>query len=185
MSKSNGDFLTLSLLKEKGYNPLSFKFMCLQSHYRNQLTFSFDSLNNCENAYKKLKNRCLNLTSLGTLDTSVYNKYLSKFKNYLEDDLNTASALSVLYEVLKDDINDFTKRELINSFDKVLVLNLLKQDIVGTDSQLEDYITTKIKERVQAKQNKDYAKADTIRDELLEKGIRLVDTKDGTTYERI
>ncbi len=185
MSKSNGDFLTLSLLKEKGYSPLSFKFMCLQSHYRNQLTFSFDSLDNCENAYKKLKTRCLNLTSLGTLDTSAYNKYMAKFKDYLEDDLNTASALSVLYEVLKDDINDFTKRELINSFDQVLALNLLKQDVVATDKQLEDYITAKIKERAQAKQNKDYAKADTIRDELLEKGIRLVDTKDGTTYERI
>ena len=180
MSKSKGKTLTVSVLEENGYNPLSYRFMCLQSHYRKQLTFSYDSLGGAETSYKKLKNKILSLNNDGEIDNSIYEEFNNKFKSCLEDDLNTANALSILYEVLKSDTNDATKLKLITNFDKVLSLDLTKKDEINVD---EEFILKKIEERNVAKKNKDYATADSIRNELLEMGIVLKDTREGTTYE--
>ena len=182
MSKSKGATLTVSLLKSKGYDPLSFRFMCLQSHYRKQLVFSYENLDNASLAYKKLKNKCLSVVDDGNFIQDDFNKYDEMFKNYLSDDLNTASALSVLYDVLKNNIGGLTKIKLIDSFDKVLSLDLLKKE--EKKSHLSyDYIKSKIEERKMAKERKDYANADAIRDELLNEGIKLVDTPNGVVYE--
>ena len=180
MSKSKGKTLTVDTLIENGFNPLSYRLMCLQSHYRKQLTFSFESLKGVENAYKKLKKKIALLNIEGEIDEIKYNEFNNKFKSCLEDDLNTANAITLLYDVLKCDINDITKYELIKSFDEVLSLDLLKKEeqIVN-----EDYVLEKIKERNIAKKNKDYQKADQIRDELKNIGIILKDTREGTTYE--
>ena len=180
MSKSKGKTLTIDTLIEQGFNPLSYRLMCLQSHYRKQLTFSFESLRGVENAYKKLKKKIALLNIEGEIDETKYNEFNNKFKNFLKDDLNTANAITLLYDVLKSDINDITKYELIKSFDEVLSLDLLKKEeqIVN-----EDYVLEKIKERNIAKKNKDYQKADQIRDELKNIGIILKDTREGTTYE--
>ena len=183
MSKSNGEFLTVSVLEEKGYSPLDYRYFCLNSYYRKQLVFSYNNLDNARNAYIKLKNRCLSLKEDGLLDKESYEKYDSDFKHCLEEDLNTASSLSVLYDVLKSDINDTTKIALVKSFDKVLSLDLLKSDKKEVSSDLEKYILEKIEERKNAKASKDYLLADKIRDELLSKGVKLIDTKDGVTYE--
>ena len=180
MSKSKGDTLTISTLIEKGYNPLSYRFMCLQSHYRKQLTFSYDSLEGAENAYKKLKNKVLSLDNSGDIDPKVYEKFNEEFKNTLKDDLNTANSLSIIYDVLKNDTNDATKYKLINDFDQVLGLDLTKKEKLNID---EDFIKEKIKERNLAKQNKDYATSDQIRDELEKMGIILKDTREGTIFE--
>ena len=185
MSKSKGQTLTVSLLEDKGYNPLSYRFLCLQSHYRKQILFSFDNLDNAENAYKKLKNKCLSLSSDGDLDKEKFDFYKDKFSRYISDDLNTASAISVLYDVLKSNINDYTKKMLVKSFDEVLSLDLLADDVNKIDSDFENYILSKIEERRLAKVNKDYASADAIREELLTKGVKLIDTKDGTNYELV
>lgn len=183
MSKSKGDVLTVTTLKEKGYNPLSYRFMCLQSHYRKQLVFSYDSLDGAENAYKKLKNKILSLNNDGNIDVDAYNMHNTEFKNILEDDLNTANAISYIYEVLKSDINDATKYKLIEDFDKVLSLDLTKKEKAKEIDVL--LIEAKIKERNEAKQNKEYEKADKIREELLNMGIILKDTREGTIYEVI
>lgn len=181
MSKSKGDILTVSTLKEKGYNPLSYRLLCLQSHYRKQLIFTFDNLDNALNTYKKLKNKTLSLTNNGDFSKDKFNLYNYKFREYLNDDMNTSSCLTVLYDVLKDDsLNDITKKELIKSFDKVLSLDLLKKEDV--DSNLIDYINEKIKLRNEAKKNKDYELADSIRNELLEKKIEIKDTREGTIW---
>ena len=180
MSKSKGKTLTISVLQEEGFNPLSYRFMCLQSHYRNQLAFSYDSLKGSENAYKKLKNKVLSLDKNGNIDNNEFNKYKEIFRSYLEDDLNTANAISLIYEVLKSEINDITKYELIKDFDKVLSLDLTKEVKLDIDI---DYINKKIEERNIAKSNKDYELADKIREELLEKGIILKDTREGTLFE--
>jgi len=182
MSKSKGETLTVSTLKNKGYNPLSYRFMCLQSHYRKQLTFSYDSLDGAENAYKKLKNKVLSLNDTGEVDEKSYDEFNNKFKAFLEDDLNTANAISVLYDVLKSDINDATKLKLVNDFDKVLSLDLNKKDVKEIDEEL---INKKIEERALAKQNKDFATADKIREELLSMGIVIKDTREGTIFEVI
>ncbi len=180
MSKSKGDTLTVSTLKEKGYNPLSYRFMCLQSHYRKQLTFSYENLDGAESAYKKLKNKVLSLAKEGELEKEKYQEFKEKFQKTLEDDLNTANAISILYDVLKSDSNDYTKYVLIKEFDEVLSLDLTKENKKDVD---EEYIKAKIAERNEAKMNKDYELADNIREELLQKGIILKDTREGTIYE--
>lgn len=182
MSKSKGDTLTVNVLKEKGYNPLSYRFMCLLSHYRKQLTFTYDSLDGAENAYKKLKSKIIKLNNDGDIDVEGFNKFKKDFTNALEDDLNTANAISVIYEVLKSEYNDKTKLELIKDFDRVLSLDLLKVEKVEINEEL---IRQKIEERNSAKLSKDYAKADLIREELLTMGIVIRDTREGTTYEVI
>ena len=181
MSKSKGEFLTVSLLKEKGYNPLSYRFMTLNSHYRKQLVFSFENLDQSENAYKKLINKINNIKDIGEIDKDNFGLYDNRFKECISDDLNTSNAITVLYDLLKDDnVNGKTKLELIKSFDKVLSLDLVKENVV---SNKHDYIMSKIELRNNAKKNKDYEFADKIRNELLSEGIVLVDTREGTTYK--
>ena len=181
MSKSHGAILTVSVLKEKGYNPLSFRYMCLLSHYRRQLVFSYPSLDGAENAYKKLLGRTSALKFGENVDEKAYSEWDNKFKSCLEDDLNTANALTTLYDLLKSDLNDDTKYHLVSSWDEVLSLDLLKKETVKHEK--EDYILQKIQERNEAKKNKDYATADAIREELLNMGVILKDTREGTTYE--
>jgi len=185
MSKSKGAVLSVSLLKEKGYDPIAFRFMCLGSHYRKQLVFSYDALEQATNTLNKLRNRINNISNDGELENDKFEAYNNKFIDALSEDLNTSNALTVLYDLLKDDsVNNKTKLELIISFDKVLSLDLIKED-EEIDNELVEYINSKIEERMEAKKNKDYSLADSIRDELSEKGIRLIDTKDGTKYEVI
>ena len=185
MSKSKGEFLTVSLLKEKGYNPLSYRFLCLQSHYRKQMIFTFESLDIAENAYKKLLNRVANLKNNGVVDKNIKEMYITKFKETLEDDLNTSNSLTVLYEVLKSDINDATKRELVLEFDKVLSLDLMKSNTNDVDYNKKKYIQEMIEKRELAKREKNYVLADEIRNKLNEEGIVLKDTREGTIYEVI
>ena len=183
MSKSNGEFLTLSLLKENGYDPLSYRYFCLNSHYRSQLVFSYEALDGAQNAYFKLKNRIKTLDRTPNLRERKLDEYQDKFKAALSDDLNTASCITLIYDVLKDEeLSDFSKLYLIEDFDKVLSLGLIEEvEAPEVDQEILDLI----EKRKVAKQNKDYALADQIRDELLQKGIRLIDTREGTTYERI
>ena len=185
MSKSTGEFLTVSLLESKGYNPLEYRFMCLNTSYRKVLVFTYDALDQAKNTFSKLKSKIksINTNLDGNIDTDKFNEYKNKFIEAISDDLNMPTALSVLYDVLKDDISNSTKIELVKDFDKVLSLDLLKEETKEIDSDLEKYILSKIEERKEAKANKDFAKADSIRDELLEKGIILKDTREGVTYE--
>jgi len=181
MSKSKGDFLTVNSLIEKGYNPLIFRYMCLSSHYRKQLLFDFANLDNMKDSYNKLLNKIKNIKNEGVLEQEKIETLQTKFKEALENDLNTSLALTVVYDTLKSDISGKSKLYLINDFDKVLGLDLLKEDEI--DNDLKEYINNKINERNIAKQNKDYETADKIRDELLKQNIIIKDTREGTTFE--
>ena len=184
MSKSKGEFLTLSLLKSKGYSPLDYRYFCLNSHYRNSLVFSYDSLDIAKNALTKLKSRVLAINASGDINLEQKKYYHDKFAEALGNDLNTALMLTVLYDLVKDDtVNGNTKINLISEFDQVLSLDLLKSDVKDLSDDLKNEIIRKIEERKEAKKNKDFAKADLIRDELLNKGVKIIDTRDGTTYE--
>ena len=185
MSKSSGEFLTVSTLEKKGYNPLAYRLFCLQSHYKNQLVFSYDSLDIAQNTYNKLISKINSLKQdKSMIDKEMYEKYDNMFKAALADNLNTSNAITVLYDVLKSDTTNSTKLALIESFDKVLSLNLIKKE-TDVDSELLKYINDSIEKRKEAKKNKDYELADSIRKELLEKGIVLKDTREGTTFEVI
>lgn len=180
MSKSKGHVLTVSYLEENGFNPLSYRFMVLLSHYRKQLTFSLDSLSGAQNAYNKLKSRIKALKHEGELDENLKETYVTKFKECLESDLNTANAITLLYDILKEDTSDITKLEIIKEMDKVLSLDLLKEEKKNID---EAYILEMIEKRSEAKKNKDFALADEIRGKLEKDGIILKDTREGTIYE--
>ena len=187
MSKSKGDFLTVSLLQEKGYDPIVYRMFCLQSHYRKPLEFSYEVLDNMAAAYKKLTKRIAELKDEGTVQQDKFDAYKAKFEDAISNDLNTSMAITIIYDLLKDDMNDKTKLALINDFDKVLSLNLTtaqadaKEEI---DAELESYVLAKIEERKEAKKAKDFAKADAIRDELLAKGIVLKDTREGVIWHK-
>ena len=182
MSKSKGEFLTVSLLENKGYNPLSYRFFCLQSHYRNQLVFSYEALDKATTTYNKLLNKIKNIEDEGTVDNNIIKKYQEKFKDAISNDLNTSLMLTCLYDILKESTSGNTKLKIIKDYDKVLSLNLLQTE-KELDSELIEYINKKIEERNLAKQNKDYNKADQIRKELENKNIYLKDTREGTIYE--
>ncbi len=182
MSKSKGEFLTLSLLKEKGYNPLVYRFFCLSSHYRKTLVFSYDAMEQVTTAYQKLKNRILRLTDDGEILEDQVRHYENCFKDALADDLNTANALTILYDVLKDgELNDRSKKEIVNWMDQVLSLDLLKKEELSNDKKA--YIEFELKKRDEAKANKDYALADQIREKLALIGVTIKDSREGTTYD--
>ena len=168
MSKSKGEFLTLSLLESKGYNPLVYRLFCLESHYRKQLVFSYDAMDNTKKIYEKLLNKIKQIKENkdGELDFDIINKYNEQFKEAISNDLNTSLALTTLYAVIKDQINNNTKLYLIEKFDEVLSLDLLKENTkLNQDNDMDEYILAKIEERNNAKKEKNYALADQIRDE--------------------
>lgn len=192
MSKSKGDFLTVSLLEEKGYNPIVYRLFCLQSHYRKPLEFSYEVLDNMTAAYDKLVKRIAELKDEGEVDKEAYALYRGRFEDALCNDVNTAMAITVVYDLLKADINDKTKLALIGDLDYVLSLNLLSaaKDLkdnagAGADDELVSFIQEKIAERAEAKKAKDFAKADAIREELLAKGVAIKDTREGVVWELV
>lgn len=188
MSKSSGEFLCVDLLIEKGYNPLVYRMFCLQSHYRKPLEFSYDVMDQVKSQYEKLKKQVARIAdnaSNSTVDEVAFASFKEKFTDALCNDLNTSLAITVLYDVLKDSCSDATKLKLIESFEEVLNLDLLKKEETSApavDAELEKYILAKIEERKEAKKNKDFATADAIRDELLSKGIVIKDTREGVTW---
>lgn len=193
MSKSKGDFLTVSLLEEKGYNPLVYRMFCLQSHYRKPLEFSYEVLDQMVKTYDKLVRKTRALSADGEVDQEVYNAFRAKFEDALCNDVNTSMAITVLYDLLKADANDATKRKLVEDFDYVLSLDLLSANAAaeteeaadGADDELTAYVEEMIALRAQAKKDKDFAKADEIRNTLLEKGIAIKDTREGVIWERV
>ena len=182
MSKSNGEFLTVDLLIKKGFNPLAYRLFCLQSHYQKQLLFTYESLEGAQNTYDKLISKIKSINEDSSeVDKALFEKYNNMFKEILCDNLNTSNSLTVLYDVLKSDLNNNTKLALIKSFDKVLSLDLIKEE--KYDEELISYIEDMIIKRSNAKKEGNYELADSIRNELLERGIILKDTREGTVYE--
>jgi cysteinyl-tRNA synthetase len=192
MSKSKGDFLTVSLLEEKGYNPLVYRLFCLQSHYRKPLEFSYEVLDNMTAAYDKLIKRISELSDDGEVDRAAYDDYRAKFEDALCSDVNTSMAITVVYDLLKADTNDKTKLALLGDMDKVLSLDLIKAAqekkeaaAPGADEELTQFIEEKIAERTAAKKAKDFARADAIREELLARGVAIRDTREGVVWELV
>ena len=197
MSKSSGEFLTVSLLEEKGYDPLVYRMFCLQSHYRKSLVFSYENLDNTVIAYNKLVAKIASL--IEQKDTSAPSEEEAaplrrKFRDALDNDLNTSLAITALYDLLKAKVSASTKLALIDEFDTVLGLDLTKaaekllaekaeKKAAVSDDPFVRYIEEMIQKRVDAKRAKDYATADAIRKELSDKGVTLIDTPQGTQYK--
>ena len=198
MSKSSGEFLTVSLLENKGYDPLAYRFFCLQSHYRKSLVFSWENLDNAVVAYEKVIARVMQLSTEGEVDAEAFAQGKAAFAKALDNDLNTALAITAVYDVLKAKCNDATKRALLNDFDAVLSLELVQtadkrraekeaEEKAAREQAMQDpfvaEILTLIDQRAAAKKAKDFAEADRIRQYLLDKGVTLIDSREGTTYQ--
>ncbi len=151
------------------------------------MEFSYEALDNTSSAYSRLKKRIATLQQEGEIDKNSAETYRVRFAQTLGNDLNSSMALTAVYDILKAPLNDATKLWLIEDFDTVLSLNLVSKSKENTtvDAQLEELINAKIHERTLAKQRKDYATADAIREELLAKGIVLKDSREGTTWSKI
>ena len=192
MSKSKGEFLTVSLLEEKGYDPMAYRYFCLQSHYRRNLVFSWENLDNAVAAYEKLVQKIAAMEPDGEVDQVVFESLKQRFTGALNGDLNTSLAVTALYDVLKAKTNDATKLAALADFDQVLSLNLLKAaEKIRQEKQAEEAqnvdpeVDALVAARTDAKRAKNYAEADRIRDLLKEKGIEIIDTPQGAKWRRV
>ena len=202
MSKSSGEFLTVSLLESKGYDPLVYRMFCLQSHYRKNLVFTYENLDNTAKTYQKLVSRiaALDFDDPAPVDQAAFAALKEKFTKALDSDINTALAITALYDVLKADTNDATKLAAIADFDYVLSLDLiakakaLKEKEAATvktvgeiviEGEGDPEIDAIVKARAEAKKAKNWPEADRIRDELKARGIEVIDTPQGAKWKRI
>ena len=192
MSKSKGEFLTVSLLEQKGYDPMAYRLFCLQSHYRRNLVFSWENLDNAALAYEKLVARIAALKPEGAVDEAALAQLKERFLSALNADLNTSLAVTALYDVLKAKCNDATKLALIADFDQVLSLNLLaaaeklnkakaEEETANADPEIDAMVAA----RTAAKKAKNFAEADRIRDELKARGVEIIDTPQGTKWRKV
>ena len=203
MSKSKGEFLTVTLLEDKGYDPLCYLFFCLQSHYRKGLVFSWENLDNAAQAYQKLVARIAALDPKdGEADQAVVEQYKEKFLQQVGNDLNTSMGVTLLYDVLKAKTNGATKLAVLGDLDQVLSLSLLDKAAAVREEQAkvkaaqaqagytvtgegDPEIDALVKARGEAKKAKNFAEADRIRDELKEKGIEITDVPGGAVWKRV
>ena len=192
MSKSKGEFLTVSLLEEKGYDPMAYRFFCLQSHYRRNLVFSWDNLDNAAIAYEKLVSKIAGLKEDGEVEEAALAQLRQKFAAALNGDLNTSLAITAVYDVLKAKCSDATKRKAIGEFDTVLSLNLLeaadkirRKQQEEASASVDPEIDALVLARTEAKKARNYAEADRIRDELKARGIEIIDTPQGAKWRKV
>jgi cysteinyl-tRNA synthetase len=203
MSKSTGEFLTVSLLESKGYDPMVYRLFCLQSHYRKNLVFSYENLDNAKVSYDKLIARIAALKSEGEVDEAAFAELKKDFTSAMDNDVNTSLAVTSLYNVLKAKCSDATKLALLADFDRVLSLNLIEaadavrraeaekaaaaaaaEAAAHADDPEAEEINALVAARTEAKKQKNFAEADRIRAELTARGITLIDTAQGTRWER-
>ena len=204
MSKSKGEFLTVSLLEEKGYDPLAYRFFCLQSHYRKGLVFSWENLDNAAGAYGKLIRRIAALDpGQGTADPAVLGQYREKFLELVGNDLNTSMGVTCLYDVLKAPVDDAAKLAVLADFDTVLSLSLLERAAALREREAaqaktaaasggftvqgegDPAVDALVLQRADAKKSKNFAEADRIRDELKAQGIEITDVPGGAVWKRV
>ena len=189
---SKGEFLTVSLLEEKGYDPMAYRLFCLQSHYRRNLVFSWENLDNATQAYQKLVAKIAALTDGGEVEQEALAGLKERFAGALNADLNTSLAITALYDVLKAKTTDATKLAAVADFDQVLCLNLLEaaqklrqKEAEEAAASADPEIDALVEARTAAKKAKNYAEADRIRDELKARGIEIIDTAQGTKWRRV
>ncbi|MFB6246251.1 MAG: cysteine--tRNA ligase [Candidatus Pacearchaeota archaeon] len=172
ISKSTGGLYTLSDLSEKGYDPMEYRYLALMTHYRKPLVFSFQNLNDAKNAYKRLKRRIHEFQG----DEKTNQEYLEKFTEAVNDDLNIPEALQVLWKLVRDE-NAEGKLKTIEKMDEVLGLNLLEP--LDEQAEIPEQIQKLVELREKARKEKDFEKADKIRDEVKAQGYTIEDSKEG------
>ncbi len=196
MSKSKGNFFTFRDLSAQGYSPLAIRYLLLSVPYRKQLNFTFEGLQGAETTVERLRNFRSLVADAKTKEGSSavaaesVTKALADFETAMDDDLNTAAALAAMHDMVRE-INTIMANDGLRIDDQSEVLDAIKKfdsvlGIFGAESTelLDADIEALIEERHDARNNRDFARSDEIRDELAEKGIILEDTKDGVRWKR-
>lgn len=192
MSKSKGEFLTVSLLEEKGYDPIVYRFFCLHSHYRKTLVFTYENLDNAAAAYGKLIARIVPLLDAkGDIDKTRFDELKRGFTEAMDNDLNTSLAITALYDVIKSDADNATKLALIKDFDTVLSLNLIsnaqkaQKASAPEEIELPDEVKALLEERKAARKERNFALADQLRDKISSLGYSVEETRQGTVVKKL
>ena len=175
VSKSKGGLFTISDLEEKGFKPLAFRYFVLNGHYRKQLDFSLEALEQAQNAYERLKNIVEGLED----DGEINKEYLKEFEKAINDDLNTPRALAVLWKLLRDD-EAGGKLKTIEKMDKVFGLRLLEKEEIEVPAKVKKLV----EEREEARKKEEYDKADKLRGKIKEEGFSVDDTPEGPEIKK-
>jgi len=178
MSKSGGDFITLDTVVDEGFDPLAYRYFCLNGHYRSPLAFSWEALGSAANALDRLKSRVIELKASGVEPTAAVEKYTNDFLEAVRDDLNMPRALAAVWGLLKD--GEAAPGEVyaaLLEMDKVLGLGIAEME--AGEAAIPDEIQHKVDERQEARNRRDFETADRIRDELAAKGFLVEDTPEG------
>jgi len=175
VSKSKGGLYTIQELEDLTYKPLSYRYLCLNSHYRSQMDFSLENLENAQNSYKRLKNIIEGLID----DKKINKEYLDEFEKAINDDLNMPEALQVLWKLVRDEKAE-GKLETIKKMDEVLGLKLLEKEKIEIPKEIKEIA----EERQQARENKNWKKSDELREKIKSLGWEVADTKDGYNLKK-
>jgi cysteinyl-tRNA synthetase len=175
VSKSKGGLYTISQLEEKGFDPLSYRYFVLNAHYRKPLEFSLDNLQNAQNSYLRLKNIVSSLDD----DKKINESYLKEFDKCINDDLETSKALQILWSLLRDEKAE-GKLRTIKKMDFVLGLNLTEKEKVNIPAQIKKLLD----EREKARAEKNWKRADEIREKIKKEGYLIRDTEKGAIVEK-
>ncbi len=180
MSKSEGSFIILKDLINKGYSPLDYRYLCLGTHYRKQLYFSFEALDNARNSLERLRNIVSELKHEDGESSGSGEKYKKEFFEAVSDDLNTPEGLAILWSALRDSsLGAREKLEVAEYCDKVLGLDLMKEEEIPAE------IVRLAEKREKARAEKDYREADRLREAIKEKGYVVEDKKEGFVLKKL
>jgi cysteinyl-tRNA synthetase len=185
MSKSAGTFLRLASIEERNFDPMHYRYFCMGAHYRSSLTFTWDALDAARTAFDNLKNRVIGWKIQSRVgkakqgDASKIEGYRTAFWNHIQDDFNVPGGLGVVWEMAKDaDLPPASQYDLIRDFDRVLGLGVEQFQRPTLNAEDHDLV----KQREAARHRRDWTTSDTIRNELLSRGIQLMDTPEGTEW---
>ena len=185
MSKSLGNAYLVQDIIDKGYDPLAFKMMCFTSHYRNKLNFTWEALESSQNSLNKLREGYKrHLEGNEKIEISTIEEYKTKFLEAINDDLNMPVAMSVIWDVVKNPNKSKQLADLLLEFDKVLGVDINRAE-EKQEITLPDDIAKLLEERKKAREEKDWALSDELRDVLKGKGYLVKDTKEGMQVEKI
>lgn len=189
MSKSLGNVYTLNDLKQKGIEPLAYRYFTYTSHYRNKLNFTWDSINSAQISLNRLRELYQsNLEADEKIDSEILDEYRQRFYEALNDDINMPIAISVAWEVARYKTKSRDIADLLLEFDKILSLDLDKDDKIAnntSDEKISEEIKQMLMERQRARQDKNFKLSDELRDKMLTRGYKIIDSKDGQKLEKL
>jgi len=185
MSKSLGNVYLLQNFIERGYDPIVYKLFCYSGHYRNKLNFTWEGIDSASKSLERLKQGYkTHLQGNAQIEENIINEYEEKFHKAINDDLNMPSAMSVVWEVVRQENKTPKLAELLLKFDSVLGLKI-DQETKIPKQDIPDEIMQLVNERIIARSNKDWAKSDELRDLIQQKGYEIKDTKNGTEIKKL